>query len=171
MVFVSLFAFYILEFGRTHLLSYYWYLSEHHTRDRGVSHVSMMRLMLVFIDVIVFGMQLLVVIFWQMTMQSLLTNPTDALACVCVLGRGVVSDSTMSQDYNLQFTILLFPHNVDIRKDQKTYMEMLADGTGGPRQGFRSKVNPGSPLGQPWVSDFWRASVGPRRKLGNGGSR
>ena len=84
----------------------------------------MMRLMLVFIDVIVFGMQLLVVIFWQMTMQSLLTNPTDALACVCVLGRGVVSDSTMSQDYNLQFTILLFPHNVDIRKDQRAYMEM-----------------------------------------------
>jgi hypothetical protein len=34
-----------------------------------------------------------------------------------------------------------------------------------------SKVNPGSPLGQPWVPDFWRASVGPRRKLGNGGSR
>ena len=29
----------------------------------------------------------------------------------------------------------------------------------------RSKVNPGSPLGQPWVPDFWRASVGPRRKL------
>jgi hypothetical protein len=25
-------------------------------------------------------------------------------------------------------------------------------------------------LGQPWVPDFWRASVGPRRKLGNGGS-
>ena len=25
----------------------------------------------------------------------------------------------------------------------------------------RSKVNPGSPLGQPWVPDFWRASVGP----------
>ena len=35
----------------------------------------------------------------------------------------------------------------------------------------RSKVNPGSPLGQPWVPDFWRASVGPHRKLGNGGSR
>ena len=34
-----------------------------------------------------------------------------------------------------------------------------------------SKVNPGSPLGQPWVPDFWRASVGPRGKLGNGGSR
>ena len=34
-----------------------------------------------------------------------------------------------------------------------------------------SKVNHGSPLGQPWVPDFWRASVGPLRKLGNGGSR
>jgi len=32
-----------------------------------------------------------------------------------------------------------------------------------------SKVNPGSPLGQPWVPDFWRTSVGPRRKLGNVG--
>ena len=39
------------------------------------------------------------------------------------------------------------------------------------RQLARSKVNPGSPLGQPWVPNFWRASVGPRRKLGNGGSR
>jgi hypothetical protein len=35
----------------------------------------------------------------------------------------------------------------------------------------RSKVNPGSPLGHWWVPDFWRAPVGPRRKLGNGGSR
>jgi hypothetical protein len=34
-----------------------------------------------------------------------------------------------------------------------------------------SKVNPGSPLAQPWVPDFWRATVGPRRKLGYGGSR
>jgi hypothetical protein len=34
-----------------------------------------------------------------------------------------------------------------------------------------SKVNPGSPLGQPWVPNFWRTSVGPRRKLDNGGSR
>jgi hypothetical protein len=37
--------------------------------------------------------------------------------------------------------------------------------------GKGSKVNPGSPLGQPWVSNFWRASVGPCRNLGNGGSR
>jgi hypothetical protein len=28
-----------------------------------------------------------------------------------------------------------------------------------------------SPLGHWWVPDFWRASVGPRRKLGYGGSR
>ena len=34
-----------------------------------------------------------------------------------------------------------------------------------------SKVNPGSPLGQPWVPDFWGATVGPRRKLDYGGSR
>jgi hypothetical protein len=34
-----------------------------------------------------------------------------------------------------------------------------------------SKVNPGSPLGHWWFPDFWRASVGPRRKLGYGGSR
>ena len=34
-----------------------------------------------------------------------------------------------------------------------------------------SKVNPGSPLGQPWVPDFFRASVCPRRKLGYGRSR
>ena len=38
-----------------------------------------------------------------------------------------------------------------------------------PRGG--SKVNPGSPLGQPWVPDFFRASVCPRRKLGYGRSR
>jgi hypothetical protein len=36
---------------------------------------------------------------------------------------------------------------------------------------LRSKVNPGSPLGHWWVPDFLRASVGPRRKFGNGGSR
>ncbi len=34
-----------------------------------------------------------------------------------------------------------------------------------------SKANPGSPLGQPRVPDFWRATMGPRRKLGYGGSR
>ena len=34
-----------------------------------------------------------------------------------------------------------------------------------------SKVNPGSPLGQPWVPDFWGATVGPRRKLDYSGSR
>ena len=42
-------------------------------------------------------------------------------------------------------------------------------GTGGGVGG--SKVNPGSPLGQPWVPDFWGATVGPRRKLDYGGSR
>ena len=34
---------------------------------------------------------------------------------------------------------------------------------GSPEAGNkRSKVNPGSPLGQPWVPDFWGATVGPR---------
>ncbi len=42
-------------------------------------------------------------------------------------------------------------------------------GGGGGERGARSKVNPGSPappaLGQPWVPDFWRASVGPPQKI------
>ena len=36
--------------------------------------------------------------------------------------------------------------------------------------GFRSKVNPGSPMGQPWVPDFWGATVGSRTKIVNRGS-
>ena len=34
----------------------------------------------------------------------------------------------------------------------------------------RSKVNPGSPMGQPWVPDFWGATVGSRTKIVNRGS-
>ncbi len=37
---------------------------------------------------------------------------------------------------DLRFTIWLFPHNVGISKAQRAYMEMLAGGVGGPRQGF-----------------------------------
>jgi hypothetical protein len=33
-----------------------------------------------------------------------------------------------------------------------------------------SKVNPGSPMGQPWVPDFWGATVGSRTKIVNRGS-
>jgi len=40
-----------------------------------------------------------------------------------------------------------------------------------PHADARSKVISGSPLGNWWVPDFWPASVGPRRKLGYGGSR
>jgi hypothetical protein len=42
-----------------------------------ISHNKMMRFMLAFVNVIVFVLQLLVVIIWQMTMDSLLTNPMD----------------------------------------------------------------------------------------------
>ena len=88
LVVVSLFAFYILEFGRTHLVAYFWYLSEHHVllsaddskrHKEAISHNKMMRFMLAFVNVIVFVLQLLVVIIWQMTMDSLLTYPMDAL--------------------------------------------------------------------------------------------
>ena len=33
-----------------------------------------------------------------------------------------------------------------------------------------SKVNPGSPMGQPWVPVFWGATVGSRTKIVNRGS-
>ena len=34
----------------------------------------------------------------------------------------------------------------------------------------RRSINPGSPMGQPWVPDFWGATVGSRTKIVNRGS-
>jgi len=50
-----------------------------------ISHNKMMRFMLAFVNVIVFVLQLLVVIIWQMTMDSLLTTPMDddVFYCSC----------------------------------------------------------------------------------------
>jgi len=86
-VIVCLFSFVVLEFGRTHLVSYFWYLMVHvldseHKDIKNCemfSHTKMIRVILIFVDVVVFLLQLIIVVMWQMTMDTLLIYSTDPL--------------------------------------------------------------------------------------------
>jgi len=86
-VIVCLFSFVVLEFGRTHLFSYFWYLMVHvlDSERKGIehcemfSHTKMIRVILIFVDVVVFLLQLIIVVMWQMTMDTLLIYSTDPL--------------------------------------------------------------------------------------------
>lgn len=108
-VIICLFAFVVLEFGRTHLFSYFWYLSVHvletqfHENDNNLngfvfyqkrdgiencelfSHTKMIQVILIFVDVVVFLLQLIIVIMWQMTMETLLIYSDDPLRIFLIL--------------------------------------------------------------------------------------
>lgn len=93
-VIVCLFSFAVLEFGRTHLFSYFWYLMVHvlegapHADLQNCelfSHTKMIRVILIFVDVVVFLLQLIIVIMWQMTMDTLLVYSTDPLRVFLVV--------------------------------------------------------------------------------------
>jgi hypothetical protein len=80
-VIICVFAFVVLELTRIHLFSYFWYLSKHVFAAAKSSPVKlhlmkhfqaeMMQVIFIFVDVVVFLMQLIIVIAWQMTMESL----------------------------------------------------------------------------------------------------
>jgi hypothetical protein len=86
LVIISLFVFCVLELGRTHLMSYYWYLAIHYggAEDQQPHH-AMMRKIVVFIDVVVCLLQFFVVIIWQMTMTSLLMSPDDSFRIILLM--------------------------------------------------------------------------------------
>lgn len=73
LVVMSLFTFCVLELGRTHLVSYFWYLSVHHSSVVADGENKKMLTILVFVDVVVCLLQYFIVVIWQITMSSLLT--------------------------------------------------------------------------------------------------
>ena len=72
LVIISLFMFGVLELGRNHLVSYFWYLSVNSAWETTAEDKTE-RYIIVFIDLVVFLLQLFIVFIWQMTMTSLLT--------------------------------------------------------------------------------------------------
>lgn len=93
-VIVCLFSFGVLEFGRTHLFSYFWYLMVHVLEGAPnadlqncelFSHTKMIRVILIFVDVVVFLLQVIIVVMWQMTMDTLLVYSTDPLRVFLVV--------------------------------------------------------------------------------------
>jgi len=102
-VIFCLFSFVVLEFGKTNLFSYFWYLmvrvldatlldedfantgKSTYTQHKGIenckmfSHTKMIRVILISVDVVVFLLQLIIVVMWQMTMETLLIDSTDPL--------------------------------------------------------------------------------------------
>ena len=88
-VIIYVFAFVVLESTRTHLFSYFWYLSKHVFAAASSSppqsnlmklfQDEMMQVIFIFVDVVVFLMQLFIVIMWQTTMESLLWRGHDTL--------------------------------------------------------------------------------------------
>jgi hypothetical protein len=82
LVILCLFVFGVLEIGRNHLVSYFWYLSVHpkgfekYTPEMGVGKEinkdATERFVIVFIDFVVFLLQLFIVCIWQITLGSLL---------------------------------------------------------------------------------------------------
>jgi hypothetical protein len=85
LVIISVFMFCVLELGRTHLVSYFWFFSVHYPGEDQQQHHRMMRLMLVFVDVVVCLLQFFVVVIWQMTMLSLLTSGDDIFRVILLL--------------------------------------------------------------------------------------
>jgi hypothetical protein len=73
LVVMSLFTFCVLELDRTHLVSYFWYLSVHHSAVVADGENKKMLTVLVFVDVVVCLLQYFIVVIWQITMSSLLT--------------------------------------------------------------------------------------------------
>lgn len=84
-VIICVFAFVVLESTRTHLFSYFWYLSKHvfaaapNSKLMNLFQDEMMQVIFIFVDVVVFLMQLFIVIMWQTTMESLLWRGHDTL--------------------------------------------------------------------------------------------
>ena len=78
LVIISLFMFCVLELGRNHLVSYFWFLSAHLDNVLSSPDDKTDRYIIVFIDLVVFLLQLFIVVIWQMTLTSLLTiAPTN----------------------------------------------------------------------------------------------
>ena len=82
-VIICLFSFLLLEFGRTHLTSYFWYLHEHvfkkmHDHET-FTPIEAIRCILIFVDVVVFLLQVMIVTMWQLTMNTLLLRYSDLL--------------------------------------------------------------------------------------------
>jgi hypothetical protein len=85
LVIISLFMFCVLELGRNHLVSYFWYLSVNLPWPTTPEDKTE-RYIIVFIDLVVFLLQLFIVFIWQYTMTSLLTiTPTNVLVLRTVL--------------------------------------------------------------------------------------
>ena len=88
-VIICLFSFLLLEFGRTHLTSYFWYLHEHvfkkmHDHET-FTPIEAIRCILIFVDVVVFLLQVMIVIMWQMTMETLLLRYSDLLRVALIV--------------------------------------------------------------------------------------
>jgi len=87
-VIICVFAFVVLESTRTHIFSYFWYLSKHvfaaflsppQSNLMKLFQDEIMQVIFIFVDVVVFLMQLIIVIMWQTTMESLLWRGHDTL--------------------------------------------------------------------------------------------
>jgi len=75
LVILSLFMFCVLEIGRNHVVSYFWFLlTENQVSNAESKHNQEHRFIVVFIDTVVFLLQLFIVVIWQVTMTSLLAT-------------------------------------------------------------------------------------------------
>jgi hypothetical protein len=69
LVILCLVMFCVLEIGRSHLVSYFWYSST----QTGEAEIKHERFAIVFIDFVVFLLQLFIVFIWQYTMDDMMT--------------------------------------------------------------------------------------------------
>jgi hypothetical protein len=137
-VIVCLFSFAVLEFGRTHLFSYFWYLMVHVLEGAPnadlqncelFSHTKMIRVILIFVDVVVFLLQVIIVVMWQMTMDTLLVYSTDPLRVFLVV---VVSLFLLvrlfSVVYGFYELFRLFSYAANQAENIDAYMTGMRDG-------------------------------------------
>ena len=86
LVIFCVFSFFVLEWARNHLFSYFWYMAmyvfKNDSSKDNFEKNAQVRVIIAVIDLVAFLIQMIIVIAWQLTMTSLLNFDLDAFRAI-----------------------------------------------------------------------------------------